>query len=351
MAFAYSNLDASINEIRLLTVSPSDEPSATVECFIDHISLDQFPCYTALSYCWGSVENTIPILLNGRNFDATLNLVSALAQVRGDQNPQPLWVDARCINQYDISEKDSQILLMGTILKRAKQVIAWIGNGDNETSDAFGLIEKLLSRGERRIKYDVSPLQSLLLHEYWQRVWILQELALAKEITVRCGKYDTSWENLYVALQIANSRIPYGGAVEDLQKWNEAVSLNGVREIRAKVSAGTPVNLLYALYTTLRSRSSESRDKVFGLLGLVSDGADYVPKPIYKDSIDDVNMSITLSYVVTKEVLDPIALLGCGCEHPSVMSGLSLSLVPRWHDLTERGTQQGLEYMTNPFQL
>jgi len=47
-------------------------------------------------------------------------------------------------------------------------------------------------------------------------------------------------------------------------------------------------DLLEILSWSCTSRASERRDKVFGLLGLSTDGRDLIPEPDYQEPIDSI---------------------------------------------------------------
>jgi hypothetical protein len=94
----YQPLNASDNEIRLLTIQPAAEEAAPVDS-LNRVSLSQLPSYAALSYCWGSPHDTRPITVNSNTFDATANLYQVLVRFRA-KGIDTLWVDAICINQW-----------------------------------------------------------------------------------------------------------------------------------------------------------------------------------------------------------------------------------------------------------
>jgi hypothetical protein len=65
--------------------------------------------------------------LDGYYVQVTSNLQSALKHIRSETETVAIWVDALCINQEDLEEKNLQILRMRSIYKSADEVIAWIG--------------------------------------------------------------------------------------------------------------------------------------------------------------------------------------------------------------------------------
>lgn len=88
--------------------------------------------HRALSYVWGPKSNMRPIYVNGYQVHVTQNLFDALKAIRKSQQSQSAhstnwWVDALCINQDDMNERNHQIKLMRIIYLRADSVLAWLG--------------------------------------------------------------------------------------------------------------------------------------------------------------------------------------------------------------------------------
>ena len=91
--------DLAEGQIRLLSLrggSRSDE----IDCDLLIASLDDRVDYEALSYVWGDARDTKPILLCGQPFHVTVNLESALRNLRQTDRLCILWVDALCIYSY-----------------------------------------------------------------------------------------------------------------------------------------------------------------------------------------------------------------------------------------------------------
>jgi hypothetical protein len=109
----YPPLDRFTDEIRVLYILPHErDPTTPIRCQMAHIPLGNvesesggYETYKALSYVWGSTEDKIPILVNGREFQITQNLHAALLQLRRASNLKTIWADAICINQDDKLEK------------------------------------------------------------------------------------------------------------------------------------------------------------------------------------------------------------------------------------------------------
>ena len=350
--YHYQALNATRNEVRLFTFDNNKEGAQGIAGHLAIVSLDQLPGYIALSYCWGNQEKTIPIVLGNDVYPVTENLFHLLRQLQQSRNPPRLWIDAICINQRDTSEKATQINLMGSIYKRAQQVIAWVGEEDQYTSEAFGLLQEVASeppqseldelRSLSTRKLPVSAakgLRSLINREYWRRVWILQEILLARDVEVRCGDQRISWDTMMVAFsrkvleRLLNQRVE-----------GHRVGIKCLRDL----SEQRDVELFEALQLSLTSRSSEARDKVFALLSLVSDSNDFLATTTYEDSLEDLNKNMTLTFLHSRGVLDIIPLLARGCHDRTVLDDEYPSWVPRWHDLSEKKHGEGLACLITP---
>ncbi|KAF2730196.1 hypothetical protein EJ04DRAFT_445572, partial [Polyplosphaeria fusca] len=118
----YTPLDPSRKEIRLLRIL-STGPCLT--CTLQVASLTQDLYYHALSYVWGDPAAEHEILVNETAIKIAGNLYHALHDISSGQ--RYLWVDALCINQRDIPEKNTQIPLMADIYRDAALVLSWLG--------------------------------------------------------------------------------------------------------------------------------------------------------------------------------------------------------------------------------
>jgi hypothetical protein len=128
-------------------------------------------------------------------------VLSTLARLSDliDDAPAFFWIDAICIDQENISERNHQVNLMKYIYSQAKRVIVWLGTSREDVQDDikaaldYLLAWKKADTAERAHQLSHSELQDSLLRmfnrPYWSRLWIIQEVLLAKDIVVfdRCG--------------------------------------------------------------------------------------------------------------------------------------------------------------------
>ncbi|KAF2621405.1 HET-domain-containing protein, partial [Macroventuria anomochaeta] len=97
--------------------------------------------YKAVSYVWGNAVKTKEILLNGKAFTVRMNLHSFLQQLIKDRSIWSClggyWIDAICIDQTNVAERNYQVALMGKIYSRAFSVIVWLGRGNKRLARAM----------------------------------------------------------------------------------------------------------------------------------------------------------------------------------------------------------------------
>lgn len=95
--------------------------------------------------------------------------------------PDWFFVDTICINQSDVAEKASQDKLMGAIYQKAARVMVGIspdpGQRPSEDDD------------------EATLLQAVSRNRFWTRLWIVQEVILARRLAVLLGCRDVKWWN------------------------------------------------------------------------------------------------------------------------------------------------------------
>src|SRR5438105_8679457 len=108
-----------LNEVRLLVLNPG-LPGEPIECFLEHYPLDRAKPYKALFYVWGDTQDSAFIQVDGCSFKVTKNLKDFLVSYRSNDRCAVLWIDAVCINQNDIPERNAQIRLMKRVYEGAE---------------------------------------------------------------------------------------------------------------------------------------------------------------------------------------------------------------------------------------
>jgi hypothetical protein len=154
-----TNNPTSRNEIRLLRIEQAADRGAELRCSLFLESLDSNPEYFALSYMWGDDKVKVPILVNNILVSVTLNLEAALRYIRQEDKPTIFWIDALCINQMDIKDKESHLPLMGSIYSKARTVYVYTGHEDDDSRNTFELI--------RRWTAGLDPSFNSIRHDAW----------------------------------------------------------------------------------------------------------------------------------------------------------------------------------------
>jgi hypothetical protein len=127
MAELYKHIHLSGNRsIRVLTLEPSPDKVSQPRFSLTEIDLDDNPNFEALSYVWGSVEPASFVICDKKQLKITQNCYAALRYLRWTEKPRTLWVDAICIDQASIQEKNQQVPLMTEIYGKAKRVLVWL---------------------------------------------------------------------------------------------------------------------------------------------------------------------------------------------------------------------------------
>jgi hypothetical protein len=192
-----------------------------------------------------------------------------------------LWVDAICINQLDTVEKGHQVSRMGQIYAKSSAVLAWLGPATDESTFAFRCLQlDRMSRDLRRaagrlpgsdqviaalprIEPPHDAIRALCRRDYWQRAWIRQEILLAKDIHLYCGRLSVTWDEFGVTGMAAN--VPH---VNDIP---ESRHVGDFYFHRTKLKNEEPKTLERLLGRYGMSKCSDFRDRVFALLSLSSD--------------------------------------------------------------------------------
>ncbi|KAI8937879.1 hypothetical protein NX059_005566 [Plenodomus lindquistii] len=201
--YEYRHLDhQNGREIRLIVFPGKDDE--VLNCDIVHADLDNKPVYEAISCTWatetGDAQRYQIAYCRGRSVHITKNCESALKAVRQQYRRRTVWIDAICIDQIHVEERNRQVNLMSSIYQTASQVLAYLGPGTTETRPALyrvmSLLETMSLKGnvEYPQSYDMrDDIRTLLQLLYFDRVWFLQELALVKLVTLLAGNKKIAW--------------------------------------------------------------------------------------------------------------------------------------------------------------
>lgn len=292
----YERLMSPTSWIRVLTFNPLDKTHLS-DCSLKSYDLNSCPPYIALSYEWGEIEPQVEIMINGvpslirHNLSLFLGVLQVKMKQKTLSEDLGIWIDAICIDQEDLCERNAQVSIMGQIYQRATLVLAWLGWPHGwDPKLTFRFIEEAFwslpaSEGSPEVsankciflgrKYD-EMLQMVLQMcrcRYWSRRWIVQEVLLARRITIMCGHHDLSWISLCLFVQrLAASRASHGlPLMEDLNK--SIPFIMSCCEYGAANDKQRVPTIRQLLITFCGMDCGAWHDKVYSLLSLASDGA------------------------------------------------------------------------------
>ncbi|KAJ9660012.1 hypothetical protein H2201_007117 [Coniosporium apollinis] len=295
------------SSIRLLKLKPSG--GSELICELLEVSITNPPKYEALSYAWGSGQATSSIQCSGKPLSVSANCAAALHRLRQRFSSRLLWIDQICINQPDAVEKSHQLVLMGEIYSKAQAVVIWLGERTDESDRALQHLRELealtpppqtyLRAREKGTAYQQGYLfgrerglrakleafhdgRALdLLHmftrSWFTRTWTLQEIALARQATVLCGKETIDWGALcHVMAVMADIRYHQtqsfldSMAVGRLALCKNLKNLvNGlIRTVPAWGDENPQPILTYILRSVRMKEVTKHEDKIYALYGL-----------------------------------------------------------------------------------
>lgn len=172
-------------------------------------------CYEAVSYTWGDDSTPCSIMLDGCRMSLTRSLFNALVRLRLRDRPRILWADGVCINQADNKEKSVQVGLMPRIFAQASKVFVYLGVQEHGSDCIPSLVNILQRAGIKKFtnhsllykafqSNDIPPrndkiwvaLLMFLRRPWFLRIWVIQEIVLAREVRFLCGSWNLNWQKL-----------------------------------------------------------------------------------------------------------------------------------------------------------
>lgn len=297
--FQHQALDSARRHIRLATFDPRHSESEAINCRLSHCSLNDDPKYRAVSYCWGlDQEQTRSIRVNGKTYYVNRALWQLLSHLSLASVPGHVWIDALCIDQTNVFEKNQQVAMMSNIFSDATSVMVWLGPGDALSNAAVDFIPRLLRPGLMKgiddswlHDYGFAALGSLLSRDYWKRLWIVQELALASDVQVCVGDKQVAWQSLIDAVNIFTSQSSsiksafrsnpqcsgYEDLLENFTHSPAAVLCQSTSDTFLKDGRGKRLAPRFSLEALVDkyayAECTDARDRVYGLLGLAKSNA------------------------------------------------------------------------------
>ncbi|PMD43635.1 hypothetical protein L207DRAFT_510144 [Hyaloscypha variabilis F] len=350
--FEYTPLDEQKNEIRVLRILPG-AGADPLECRLQHIALRDSADYDALSYAWHD-PTLYPeeqkdlkhnVLINGKCLKIGNNLATFLQSARGkEEESRQIWIDAVCINQKDVYERNVQVLRMRRIYQKANQVVVWLGPATNRGDVAVRFLKlvfdncprggeiawfKNLMKGND-LAIEWKALAGFLGRAWWNRIWIVQEIVLAKEALVLCGTASMTWTQLEYSLHYTSNLLD-----EIKTQVQDQGDHSKIRDCVRKIARLTAIrrrkdnlNVVDVFDNVGGNDCTDKRDKIYGLLGIIPDADLVCPRPDYGLPVEEVHRRAFGNLATETENLDFLSLIVN--RPPNTRGGGFPSNFPSW---------------------
>ena len=223
----FPELDSGPDSFRLLRLLPSLTEGAPLSCLLFSATRVEWKDkYVAASYVCGSPIPKETIYINGSKYHVGLNVFAFLHALEQYCKLTDLcmgmviWIDAICIDQRSLKERNHQVSMMRNIFQNAEATYSWLGNAGHDSD--WALDAMLSSRGRQQnlasvlatsagkptklglsksLKRLKTFFQGLTNTTYFTRLWILQEFVLPTRVRLFCGSKNLHFTLLAVWIE------------------------------------------------------------------------------------------------------------------------------------------------------
>lgn len=231
---------------------------------------------------------------------------------------------------------------MYSIYENAEGVLIWIGPSENDSDMGMDFIteiwddpgkELFVSTEDGGFELNFTPrtycafvsLCRILTRPYFTRLWVVQEIAMASNPTIWCGRKRAGWTEFLAAVKLVRAFVEkfkdYGRDKPDLPEisvfavrlaTDYILHLAYHRTMQEKKHRGS---LLHLALVTQWTNSTNPRDKIYGLWDLAKDTRLLNLKPNYDRPVSEVYIDFVKQHVLLYKNLDIIcATQACDCS-------------------------------------
>jgi hypothetical protein len=322
-----------LRSIRVIELLPGERDAPLACRLTEHDSATDVD-YEALSYVWGEpvFSECIDEVSTQTVMCITKNLSYALQALRYPDRSRCLWVDAICSNQAENEEKGHQVQHMGQIYERARMVVVWLGRESGQ--EAFKLLQTLakliISKPQEEFEreqlaslfyecFDSLALSTLLASEWFQRVWIVQELVLAKEVALQAGYHYISYHLFECAISgLWDQRFQEINPSKQRATRTFVYHLNLVDKLVSHRKGHRTQKSSVSLYECCwrfgdeNRKCSNERDRIYAFLGLASEET-RIPSD-YNLTLDQIRLEMSWASLVAGIFVILHFTVGCDKE-------------------------------------
>ena len=317
------------DEIRLACLSDRSYGDDILHVDLEIWAEDGCPEYETTSYVWAGEDGDNALrwpLFIGDYWDVLLqtkNCWHLLQYLRPRRGIRLVWLDAICIDQMSFAERNTQVAKMASIYSRCSRVGMYLGptvswhhahSAGAVTHPPRRSLDKLHAQLVNEAQMN---LQTLLRLRYYTRVWVIQELILAPCVLITAFGVDFVASSFGVDSLIRSSP----GLTWEITNapW---------LHFMAKGGFPTGRSLFDILQITWQSRATDTRDKIFGVLGLVPQENEAVSlEPDYSISTLHTFVGVFAYFIIKLRLIEVlVAAVGSKPGH------LQASWIPDWCD-------------------
>ena len=254
-------------------------------------------------------------MVDGKLLPIRRSLHEFLVELRLLDRPRTVWADAICINQGDVVERNAQVALMRDIYSTAQTVLVWLGPhdvGSPHPFDSFKLVAAKPAFVQTGGSLDwneniFQAFDNLISRPYWRRTWIIQEIVLANNIRLFSGDASIPWLDF-----VAMYKTCFPESTTSSQLRSPLLELGSERLSAVLTEKSRKTNCRVETLDMLihvRKRDAQPllmemmdwnhpyecfdfRDRVYGVLGFVADGACFLSLVNYNCSAEELFLSI-----------------------------------------------------------
>ncbi|KAE9377251.1 HET-domain-containing protein [Stipitochalara longipes BDJ] len=252
--------------------------------------------YDALSYVWGAKSENISIVCDKKSIAITKNCDEALRYIRRHNEDRMLWVDAICINQSSDAEKSRQVELMGHIYKSASTVTIWLGPSTVDVNvistearwgkwfrDTLPVVVSRNILGPPELEREMIP--AITKSPWYTRIWTFQEQILPVGTTyVKWGEYEMD----YISFQQMRNTWHEEKEMYESKRTDIHRAYKNIFQQLNPPKRQLQHLWMQILHTGRLLQCFDSRDRLYGLFGILQESGMSVPRPDYSISVQSV---------------------------------------------------------------
>ncbi|RYN92048.1 hypothetical protein AA0119_g10272 [Alternaria tenuissima] len=268
--------------IRVLELQPGERADPFRGRFTI-ISIDGEDKFDALSYMWGDASPVDYIIFDGAAIPVAWNLARALEYLRDQQGSEVhrIWIDAVCINQKDDKERGRQVAMMRSVYNKADCVRIWINAPDLEEESKAVAALKSFELGAEGLNFNLGaeelnfglgddikfwePVKPIFKNEYWNRLWIQQEVMNAQRLVLHCMNIAVLGTNFF-QFRKAIEYLTHAALIKsDQTAWYQIISTLQIVDLADRDI------LIDMLSGTFHLNSSRIHDRLYAIMHLADD--------------------------------------------------------------------------------